>query len=323
VGEFGLIEAVVARLPAGGAVLLGPGDDAAVVAAPDGRVVATTDVLVEGVHFRGEWTTPTDLGRRAAAANLADVAAMGATPTALLVGLGLPEGTAIGWVLALMDGLAAEAGLVGAGVAGGDVVAAPLVVVSVTALGDLHGAAPVTRGGAQPGDVVAIAGRLGWAAAGLALRRAQDSGAGGDLEGQPWARRLFEAYARPVVRYEQGPAAAAAGAHALCDVSDGLLADLGHLARASGVGVVLDVPRLGRHVSGELARAGQAVGVDPLGWVLAGGEDHAFVGCFPPTVPLPAPWEVVGSVREGPPGQVLAPGWAGTATGWDHFRGPR
>ena len=166
-GEFGLIARVVARLGTTPGVLLGPGDDAAVVAAPDGRVVATTDVLVEGVHFRRDWSSAYDVGRKAAAANLADVAAMGGTGTALLVGLAAPADLPVAWAEALADGLRDEAALVGAAVVGGDTVTADRIVVSVTALGDLAGRAPVTRSGARPGDVVVLAGRMGRSAAGL------------------------------------------------------------------------------------------------------------------------------------------------------------
>src|SRR5690349_24403629 len=131
VGEFGLIAQVIARLGTAPHVLLGPGDDAAVVAAPDGRVVATTDVLVEGVHFRRDWSSAYDVGRKAAAANLADVAAMGAVGTALLVGLVAPAHLSLGWVTGLADGLRDEAALVGAAVVGGDTVRGESVVVSV------------------------------------------------------------------------------------------------------------------------------------------------------------------------------------------------
>src|SRR6185369_5374016 len=109
-----------ARLPASPSVLLGPGDDAALIAVPDGRVVATTDVLVEGVHFRRDWSSALDVGHKAAAANLADIAAMGGTATALLVGLGAPADLPVSWVLELADGLRDEAALVGASVVGGD-----------------------------------------------------------------------------------------------------------------------------------------------------------------------------------------------------------
>src|SRR5919107_2398420 len=137
VGEFGLIARVTAHLASGPGTLTGPGDDAAVVAAPDGRVVATTDVLVEGVHFRLDLSSAYDVGRKAAAANLADVAAMGGTATALLVGLAAPRDVPVSWVEELADGLRDEAAVVGAVVVGGDTVSSDQVVVSVTALGDL------------------------------------------------------------------------------------------------------------------------------------------------------------------------------------------
>src|SRR3954470_23003588 len=137
-GEFGLIARVTARLEQGASCLLGPGDDAAVVAAPDGRVVASTDVLVEGRHFRRDWSSPRDVGHRAAAANLADIAAMGAVPTALLVALCAPADLEVAWAEGLADGLSAEAGQVGAGVVGGDMSSGPTLTVAVTALGDLQ-----------------------------------------------------------------------------------------------------------------------------------------------------------------------------------------
>ena len=155
-GEFGLIAAVVARFRVTPDVLLGPGDDAAVVAAPDGRVVASTDLLVEGRHFRRDWSSAREIGRKAAAQNLADLVAMGARPTALLVGLGAPPDLPADWATGFADGLAEECALVGATVVGGDVVRSDAVVVAVTALGDLEGRAPVTRSGARPGDVVAV-----------------------------------------------------------------------------------------------------------------------------------------------------------------------
>ncbi|MCW2611943.1 MAG: thiamine-phosphate kinase, partial [Cryptosporangiaceae bacterium] len=158
VGEFGLIARVTARLPQGSATILGPGDDAAIVLASDGRVVVSTDLLVEGRHFRRDWSGGYDVGRKAAAANLADIAAMGAQPTSLVVGLACPPDLPLEWAEALADGLREESALVGASVVGGDVSRADSVIVAVTALGDLQGRAPVTRAGARAGDVVAVAG---------------------------------------------------------------------------------------------------------------------------------------------------------------------
>ncbi|MFI9642205.1 thiamine-phosphate kinase [Micromonospora sp. NPDC051925] len=307
VGEFGLIDRVTARLTHGSACLLGPGDDAAVVAAPDRRVVASTDVLVEGRHFRRDWSSARDVGHRAAAANLADIAAMGATPTALLVALCLPADLDTAWAEELADGLAAEAALVDAGVVGGDMSASPTLTIAVTALGDLGGRPPVVRSGARSGDVVALAGRTGWAAAGLTVLS----------RGFRTPRVLVEAYRRPEVPYPAGPDAALAGATAMIDVSDGLLADLGHLAKASGVGV--DLRRDAFEVPPQMRDAARALGVDPYTWILAGGDDHALVATFPPAVALPESWRAVGRVVEGAGVTVDGDAYDGPP-GWDHFR---
>lgn len=305
-GEMALVEAITARLGSGASVLLGPGDDAAVVSAADGRVVATTDVLVEGRHFRRDWSSAHDIGSRAAAANLADVAAMGAVPTALLVGLAVPADREVDWVLELADGLSAEAATAGAAVAGGDVVRSDTVVVSVTALGSLQGRAPVTRSGARPGDLVAVAGRLGWAAAGLAVLS----------RGFRSPRTLVEAHRRPAPPYAEGPRAAVLGASAMVDVSDGLVADLGHVARASGVAVSLRSDAF--HVPQEFQDTARALSADPLHWLLGGGDDHALAACFPAEVDLPMAWSVVGRVEAGEGVLVDGAPWSGP-TGWAGF----
>ncbi|MFN8158272.1 MAG: thiamine-phosphate kinase [Candidatus Nanopelagicales bacterium] len=307
-GEFGVIGAVTSRFPVTPDVLLGPGDDAAVVAAPDGRVVASTDLLVEGRHFRRDWSSAHDVGRKAAAQNLADLVAMGARPTALLVGLGAPPDLPADWATGLADGLAEECALVGATVVGGDVVRSDAVVVAVTALGDLEGRDPVTRAGARPGDVLAVAGRLGWSAAGLAVLG----------RGFRSPRVLADAHRVPAPPYAAGRAAAEAGATAMLDVSDGLVQDAGHLAQASGVVVALETAAL--VVDGPVAEAAAAFNVDPLAWVLTGGEDHALLAAFPPGTPLPEGFARVGEVREGE-AAVLVDGepYAG-AGGHDHFR---
>jgi thiamine-monophosphate kinase len=319
-GEFGLIARIVARLAAAGAsphVLLGPGDDAAVVRAADGRVTVTTDVLVDGVHFRRDWSTGYDVGRRAAAANLADVAAMGARPTGLVVGLAVPGDVPLDWVDALADGFRDECTGAGAAVVGGDVVTSPTLMVSVTALGDLRGRPPVTRSGARPGDAVVVAGRLGYAAAGLALLRA------GRHEDE-----LAAAHRRPEVAYAAAIRLGELGATSMIDVSDGLVADLGHVAHASAVGIELardDLP-----LPAALVDAALEVGVDPLSWVANGGDDHAFAATLPSDLalravadladlPEPVPFAQVGRVVAGS-GVVFVDGPAPAAQGWDHFR---
>jgi thiamine-monophosphate kinase len=305
-GELALIAAVTARLGSTSAVLLGPGDDAAVVAAPDGRVVATTDMLVEGRHFKREWSSAADVGVRAAAANLADVAAMGAVPTALLVGLAVPLDLPVQWALELADGLAEEAARAGAAVVGGDLVRGDVVTVSVTALGDLAGRDPVTRAGARPGDLVAVAGRVGWAAAGFAVLS----------RGFRSPRILVDAHRRPVPPYDEGPRAAGLGASAMVDVSDGLVSDLGQVARASGVSVRLQSDAF--HVPQEFRDTARALNADPLQWLLAGGEDHALAATFPPDVDLPMSWSVVGRVEAGDGVLVDGAEWSGPG-GWRSF----
>jgi thiamine-monophosphate kinase len=308
VGEFGVIAEVTAGRPQPAGTLLGPGDDAAVVAAPDGRVVASTDVLVDGVHFRLDWSTPEQVGRKAAAANLADIAAMGAVPTGLLVGLACPQETPMEVISGLADGLWAEAGTVGVGLVGGDLTSAPALVLSVTALGSLEGRAPVTRAGARPGDRVALCGRIGWSAAGLAVL----------ARGFRSPVTVVGAHRVPEPPYPAGPQAARAGATAMIDVSDGLLADLGHLAAASGVRVELRTDRL--DVPQRLVEVGSALGVDPLHWLLTGGEDHALAATFPADGELPDGWAVIGTVAAGDP-EVLVDGRPYTEpAGWDHFR---
>ncbi|MEU8231924.1 thiamine-phosphate kinase [Actinoplanes sp. NPDC048967] len=306
-GEFGLITRIVARLETGAASLLGPGDDAAVVAAPDRRVVASTDVLVEGRHFRRDWSSAADVGHRAAAANLADIAAMGATPTALLVALCVPTDLPVEWAEELAGGLSTEAGRVGAAVVGGDMSSSPTLTVAVTALGDLEGREPVLRSGAQPGDVVALAGRTGHAAAGYTVLS----------RGFRTPKLLVEAYRRPEVEYAAGPAAARLGATSMIDISDGLLQDLGHVAAASVVGI--DIDRAAFEVPDQMRDAASALGVDPYVWLLAGGDDHALAATFPAGTQLPPGWRAVGSVHEGTGVTVDRRPWQG-GTGWDHFR---
>lgn len=307
-GEFGLIEHIKAQQPAGPGVLLGAGDDAAVVAAPDARVVISTDVLVEGVHFKGEWATADEIGRRAAAATLSDIAAMGATATALVVSLSGPAAMSAQWALDLARGLAEEASVVGASVVGGDLSGGKQVVIAVTGIGDLAGLPPVTRAGARPGDVVAIAGRQGWAAAGLAVLS----------RGFRSPRVIVDAYRRPEPPYASGPAAARAGATSMCDISDGLLADAAHIARASGVTLDLDPALL--PLPEELRSAAAAFNVDPLAWILAGGDDHALLATFPSDADLPAGFSAIGAVDEAGQTPVLVGGqrWTGD-TGHEHF----
>ncbi|OMC03141.1 thiamine-phosphate kinase [Mycobacterium sp. NS-7484] len=305
-GEFVVIDRLVAGRTQSSAVMLGPGDDAAVVTTTDGRTVVSTDMLVQDRHFRLDWSSPHDIGRKAIAQNAADIEAMGAAATAFVVAFGAPADTSVTAAAEVADGLWDEARLVGASIAGGDLVRAPLWVISVTVLGDLSGREPVRRSGARPGDTVAIAGELGRSAAGFAVLR-------NDIDG---FAELRQRHRTPQPPYGQGGVAAAAGASAMTDVSDGLLADLGHIATASGVGIDVDRDALDDDRAAVAAAAAQA-GEDPWEWVLGGGEDHALVATFPGAVP--PGWRVIGRVLDGP-GVVLVDGaaWAGSR-GWQSF----
>jgi thiamine-monophosphate kinase len=328
-GEFGLINALAARLPASPGTIVGIGDDSAVLAAPDGNVVAAVDFLLEGRHFRRAWSSGRDVGVKSAARSLADIAAMGAIPTALLIALAVPESLPADWVLDFASGVAAECGRAGAGVAGGDTARADSVIVSVTALGSLPPSmAAVRRSGARPGDVVAVAGQLGHSAAGLALLTA---GSGTTVVPDAGLAALVAAHRRPSPPYAAGVAAARLGATAMIDTSDGLLADLGHIADASGVAVDVSTERLAIPepllAAARLLRKDSAsvtAAVVPaafpaaMGWVLTGGEDHALAATFPPGVPLPPDWRVIGGVRSGSGVTVDGEPHAGPP-GWKHF----
>jgi len=292
VGEFGLVRAFVGRFEQGAQVYVGPGDDAAVLRAPRGHVVVSTDLLVEGRHFRREWADAKDIGRRAAAQNLSDINAMGGRATALTVGLALPRDLSAQWVLDLADGIAEEGALVGARIVGGDLTAGSEVVIAVTVIGQCE-VAPVLRSGARAGDVLAIAGRQGWAAAGLAVL----------ARGFRSPRKLVEAHQRPQPPYDAGPAAAAGGATSMIDVSDGLVADVGHLADDSGVSIDIDSSAF--PLDEPLQAVGAALGVDPMQFVLGGGEDHPLVATFPAGVALPDGFRPIGRVSQAGDGPAV------------------
>lgn len=282
VGEFGLIG--LFDFPQSEAVYLGPGDDAAVLRTRS-HVVVSVDVAVENRHFKREWAPAHDIGRKVAAAALADLAAMGAQATGLVVGLAAPPSTNARWLLDLARGIGDEALVAGASVIGGDLTAGAEVVISVTVLGGCE-VAPVTRSGARVGDEVALCGRQGWAAAGLAVLG----------RGFRSPRAVVAAYQRPEPPYAAGVAAATAGATAMIDVSDGLVADLGHLAAASGVAIDLDQAAL--EPDEPLVAVGAALGVDPMQFVLSGGDDHPLAATFS-AGSVPSGWRLIGRCLEG------------------------
>ena len=338
-GEWGVIAALKARMPAGALTSVGIGDDSAVIGTPSGSVVAAVDMLIEGRHFRRDWSSAYDIGVKAAARSLADIAAMGAVNTALLVALAAPGTLPARWATDLASGLADEATRAGAGVVGGDTARADSVTLSVTALGDLEGRSPVLRSGARPGDVIAVAGPLGHSAAGLALLQAgavEIAGGPGGPGGPDIPAALAElvaAHLRPAPPYDAGPEAARLGASAMIDVSDGLLADLGHIADASGLRVDLDSAAL--RPGDRLTAAAGAVAASrrhsartglvtrpaddlALDWVLTGGEDHSLAATFPAGTRLPPRWKVIGVVAGGHDVVVDGQPWA-EPSGWDHF----
>ncbi|MCL2652485.1 MAG: thiamine-phosphate kinase [Propionibacteriaceae bacterium] len=291
------------------AVSVGPGDDAACFLL-DGSAVISTDMYVEGVHFRTEWSDAGDIGRKVVAAAVADIEAMGAVPITLLVALGMPRDTSESWYEAFIDGVRHECVRANVALVGGDLSMAPQIVVTVTVVGQTGSVAPVTRDGAQPGQLVAMTGRLGWAAAGLAaLGRGFRS-----------PKAVVDAHRFPLVPYGAGREAALAGATAMIDVSDGLLADLGHIADDSGV--VIDIATSKLAIGEPVAAVAQALGVDPLDYVLGGGEDHALVATFA-LGDVPVGWSVIGQVFEpsrGLEAGVLVDGHhPAQAGGWTHF----
>jgi thiamine-monophosphate kinase len=286
--------------------LVGPGDDAALVSTPDGRVVVSTDLLVENRHFRRDWSSAEDVGHKAAARAFADIAAMGARPTALLVGLAAPGELTLEWADGLVAGLQEAVGALGAAIVGGDVTSAETVTLAVTALGDLEGREPVLLAGARPGDLVAVTGRLGWAAAGYAVLS----------RGFRSPVQVVAAHRRPEPPYAQGPRAADLGATSMTDVSDGLVADLGHIADASGVRIALTSALF--EVPSRLREVGAALNVDPLMWLLTGGDDYPLAATFPKGTELPAEWRSIGSVTEGDGVRVDGRRWP--ASGHEHYR---
>lgn len=313
--ESAILRSILARIGPSPAIV-GPGDDAAVLSVPDGRVVATVDTLVHGPDFRLAWSSAADLGWKAAAVNLADIAAMGARPTALLVALALPDDTRLSFVTALMAGAhdACETLAPGCRVEGGDLTVSDTLTIAVTALGVLDGRAPVLRSGARVGDVVALAGEAGTAARGLRVLfdRFRDA-AGQPIRVDADALSALPAedvaaigrQLRPRPPIGSGASAASAGATAMMDVSDGLALDATRLATASEATIDIDA---------------QQLGADPA-TALAGGEDHALLATFAAEAALPEGFRVIGRVvaRSADPVTVDGAPYEGRG-GWDPYR---
>lgn len=315
-GELAVLDRITRHLPAARGALLGPGDDAAVVAAPDGRFVTTTDLMVHGPDFRLAWSSGHDLGWKIAAANLADVAAMGAVPSGLLVGLAAPSSTPVALLEAIADGLrdACEALAPGCGVVGGDLSASASLTLAVTAFGDLEGRAPVRRDGASTGQTVAVAGPLGRAALGLRLLFSEGVDGSGapdaGLASQLRARhpRWVGAQLAPEPPIAAGRAAALAGATAMLDLSDGLALDARRIIRASGVGIDLEAAAV-RALAPGIA--------DGLELALAGGEDHSLLAVLPDGAELPEGFARIG--RTVPGDALTVDGAPVDLSGWDPY----
>lgn len=320
--ELELIEALEAALQCRSArVIRSLGDDAAVVRA-GGYSVTSVDAMVDGVHFRTGQLTPEEIGHRALAAALSDLAAMGAAPGEAYLTLGIPEGFEMEDALSVVAGAERLASLSGATIAGGDVTRAPALLVSFTVVG--WAAEPgelIGRDGARPGDQVAVTGALGGAGAGLAVLE----GRSGDLA--PAARgALHERYARPTPRLIEGRELSALGARAMIDLSDGLATDAAHVARRSGVRIELSLRSL--PLAAGVAEVAAELGVDPGAFAASAGEDYELCVCVPAHVrdlfAAAAPGALsrvgltwIGSVVEGRPGLTFTDA-AGELSGYEH-----
>jgi thiamine-monophosphate kinase len=276
-GEFDLLARVRERLPPPGPqVRLGSGDDAAVTV-PAGATATSVDALVDGVHFHRRQASLEQVGAKALAAALSDLAAMGARPGEAYVVLGVPADLDEDGCLELLEGLVTIAEETGTTLAGGDVTRAPVLSLAITVVG--HAGEPellVTRSGGRPGDVLVVTGELGGAAAGLLLLERPGSTALSAGEEAALISRQLE----PRARLEAGQALAAAGATAMIDLSDGLTGDAGQLAAASGVGVRIDAAAL--PIAAGVTEVAQAVGRDPLELAASGGEDYELLAALPP-----------------------------------------
>jgi thiamine-monophosphate kinase len=324
-GERELLARILDRLPKV-ELPLGPGDDSAILEVPDGRVVVTSDTMIEGPDFRLDWSSPHDLGVKAMVSNLSDLAAMGARPTGIVVALALPGSTEAAFVERLAEGMtdALRAHAPCCAIAGGDLATAPQLMIAVTAFGSLDGRDPALRSGARPGDVLAVSGPLGHAAAGLRLLLdgLQESR---DAE----AQRLIAAQLAPNPDLTAGVRAVQAGVTAMMDLSDGPLLDADRLAKASGVVVDLE-PRRFAHLTDRLAHhPARLLGLRPLESVhlalelqLSGGEEHSMLATFPEGTKLPHGFTRIGAVREaaGDDFGVSVSGSPATPRGWDPYR---
>jgi thiamine-monophosphate kinase len=328
-GEFSLIERLAARLGGyGDDVVVGVGDDVAVLRVTDDRyLLATCDAQVAGVHFLPDVVTPYQIGRKAAAINLSDIASMGGTPRHFLISLILPEDTEVAFIDAVYDGLVEESQRYGVDIVGGNVARSDRVVIDLFLLGEVMPNRLILRSGARPGDQVLVTGRLGDSAAGLSLLLDPKLSV-------PAADRemLVARHVTPTPRLPESAVIAGMGtASAMIDLSDGLSSDIGHICDQSRVGVRLWAERL--PMSPAAQRVAELAGREPWRLALAGGEDYEL--CF--TAPPGAVEELAAAVSQETGTQVTVAGEvlpAGEgrwlvfeggrevrleAAGWDHF----
>ena len=306
--EEELLATIFPTLPSRPEVAIGAGDDTALIGVPSGAVLVTTDSMVLGRDWLDAWSSAGDVGHKVITQNLADIAAMGGIPTGVVVCLIAGRDTLVDWCRELNEGIADACRAADVAVLGGDLSSAPdgVRVVSITALGELHGVHAVRRDGAQVGDVVAVSDGLGRSDAGLRLLQSGRAGDDADLVGF---------HLRPHARIGAGPQAAAAGATAMLDVSDGLVRDGRRIATASGVRLDLQAALLRPLVD----RLAPAVGDRAWECVLTGGEEHTLLATFSSSTALPNGWRRIGAVVEG--AGVTLDGREQSGGGWDHFAG--
>ena len=288
-------------------VQVGIGDDAAVLVPSTQNWVVTTDMAVEGVHFRREWSSGYEIGRKITAANLADIYAMGATPHHLVVALSLTGAESMAWIRELANGMNDEAQSCDCSIVGGDIARGPVVVISMTAMGEVQ--KPILRSGARIGDRILISDLPGWSAAGLHLLFNEINISA--LTSNRAVERALAQFRAPLVRYFD--ALGFSGAHALCDISDGLLVQGQQMASASGVRFVIDSKRLEEHPHFlELSELADEAGAYVWDWIGAGGEDHVFLATG-----VRLPGFDIGEVIEG--AGIELEGITKTPKGFTHF----
>ncbi len=317
-GEFGLIERISRLLPSAPTVVEGIGDDCAVLRMFDRLMLISCDMVVETTHFRREYATPEDIGWKAATAALSDIAAMGGTPMFALVALAMPPTCEVHCIEGIYRGLADAVSQVGAVIVGGDTTRTPgYLTIDVTVVGEAIGDRYVARKGARLGDLLCVAGRLGMAAAGLHSLEQGDP--------QP---DLVRAHNRPTALITQGQwLGACSSVHAMIDVSDGLVQDAGHIAKAANLGVDIDPARI--LIDPALDAYCHKTGLDARRFALTGGEDYALAFAVAPDAfetclrtfrrEFRTEITIIGEFTSAWKGVRIA-GQPATHTGFDHFR---